>query len=173
MILDVWWNIWYGNSETFRTTFWGCPKMIQCSKMGRIILISSQEPSTASKYGHILYARLIILGSWNSAYNSRMTHNIDLWCKFDTKYDPILKNSSQEPSPFSKYECVLDAHMIMLGSWNFEYSSGITSHVHSRYQIWYQRWFNPPKLQSVIINILQVWHILHAVLIMLGSWKLA
>ena len=34
--------------------------------------------------------------------------------KFDTKDDPVLKNSSQEPSMSSKYDCVLDAQ-IMLG----------------------------------------------------------
>ena len=39
---------------------------------------------------------------------------------FDTKDDPILQNSSQEPSTFSKYDCVLDALNIMLGSWKFE-----------------------------------------------------
>ena len=37
--------------------------------------------------------------------------------KFDTKYDQILQNSSQEPSTSSKYDCVLDALIIMLGSW--------------------------------------------------------
>ena len=35
--------------------------------------------------------------------------------KFDTKYDQILQNSSQEPSMSSKYDCVLDALIIMLG----------------------------------------------------------
>ena len=40
--------------------------------------------------------------------------------KFDTKYDKILQNSSEEPSTSYKYDCVLDALIIMLGSWKFE-----------------------------------------------------
>ena len=34
--------------------------------------------------------------------------------KFDTKDVPVLQNSSQEPSTPSKYDSVLDAHLIML-----------------------------------------------------------
>ena len=40
--------------KTFRKTFWGCPKMIQHSKVDQIILNSSQEPSMSSKYDYIL-----------------------------------------------------------------------------------------------------------------------
>ena len=40
--------------------------------------------------------------------------------KFDTKYDQILQSSSQEPSTSSKYDCFLDALIIMLQSWEFE-----------------------------------------------------
>ena len=36
--------------------------------------------------------------------------------KLDTKDNPSLKNSSQEPSMFSKYNWVLDALIIMLES---------------------------------------------------------
>ena len=43
--------------------------------------------------------------------------------KFDTKYDQIIQNSSQEPLMSSKYDCVLDAFIIMLGSWKFKYNS--------------------------------------------------
>ena len=79
--------------ETFRTTFWGCPKMIQHSKVDQIILNSSREPSMSFNYDHILDALLIMLGSWQLAHNLKMTFIIDSWCK-----------------------------------------------------IWYQRWSNPPKL---------------------------
>ena len=68
--------------ETFRTTFWECPKMIQHSKVDQIILNSSQEPSTSSKYDHILDALLITLGSCKSAYTLGITYNVDSWCKF-------------------------------------------------------------------------------------------
>ena len=61
--------------RTFKATLWGCPKIIQHSKVDQIILNSSQETSTSSKYDHILEALLIMLGSWKSAYNSRMTYN--------------------------------------------------------------------------------------------------
>ena len=36
--------------------------------------------------------------------------------KFDTKDDPILQNSSQELPMSSKYDYVLDALIIILGS---------------------------------------------------------
>ena len=36
--------------------------------------------------------------------------------KFDTKGDPILQNSSQEPPTSSKSDCVLDMLLIILGS---------------------------------------------------------
>ena len=36
--------------------------------------------------------------------------------KFDTKYDQILQNSSQEPSTSSKYDCVLDELIFIIGS---------------------------------------------------------
>ena len=41
--------------------------------------------------------------------------------KFDTKYDQVLIKSSQEPPTSSKYDCVLDAFIIMLGGLKFEY----------------------------------------------------
>ena len=39
--------------------------------------------------------------------------------EFDTKYDPVIQNLSQEPSMSSKYDCVLDALLIILGSWKW------------------------------------------------------
>ena len=45
--------------------------------------------------------------------------------KYDTKDSPFLQNSTQEPTMSSKYDCVLDALIILLGSWNFEYTSGM------------------------------------------------
>ena len=77
--------------------------MIQHKNFDQILLNSSQEPSTSSKYEHILDAILIMLGSWKSSYNSRLTWNVDLWCK-----------------------------------------------------IWYPIWPNPPKLHSGTINILHL-----------------
>ena len=46
--------------------------------------------------------------------------------KFDIRDNPILQNSSQEPSMSSKYDCVLDALLIMLGSWKSAYNSIMT-----------------------------------------------
>ena len=37
--------------------------------------------------------------------------------KFDTKDDQILQNASQGPSTSSKYDCILDALLIMIGGW--------------------------------------------------------
>ena len=77
--------------------------------------------------------------------------------KVDTKDDHILRNISQEPSTSSKYDYVLDALTIMLGSWKFEYNSLMTNHDGSWCKIWYQRQSNAPKLQSGTINLLQAW----------------
>ena len=77
--------------------------------------------------------------------------------KFDTKDDPILQNSSQEPSTSSKYGYALDTLIIMLESWKFEYNPGMINFVDSWCQIWYQGQSNPPKLQWGTINIFQVW----------------
>ena len=58
--------------------------------------------------------------------------------KFDTKYDQILQNSSQEPSTSSMYDCVLDALLIMLGKWILAYSSIMTYDGYLWCQIRYQ-----------------------------------
>ena len=42
--------------------------------------------------------------------------------KFDSKYDQILQNSNQVTSMSSKYDGVLDAVLIMLGSWKLAYN---------------------------------------------------
>ena len=77
--------------------------------------------------------------------------------KFDTNADQILQNSSQEPSMSSKYDCVLDALLIMQGSWKTAYKPKLTYDGYSWCQIWYKIWPNPPTLQSGTINTLQVW----------------
>ena len=38
--------------------------------------------------------------------------------KFDTRGDQIIQNTSQEPSTSSKYDCVLDELLFMIGSEN-------------------------------------------------------
>ena len=77
--------------------------------------------------------------------------------KFDTKDNPVLQNSSQDSLVSSKYDCVLGALIIMLGSWKSNYNSGMTNYVITWCQVWYQRWSNPPKHQWVSINVLHVW----------------
>ena len=76
--------------------------------------------------------------------------------KFDSKFDQILQNSSQKPSMPFKYDCVLDASKSMLGSWKFEYNSGMKNYVDLWCQIGYQKWSSPTKLQSGTIYVLQV-----------------
>ena len=76
---------------------------------------------------------------------------------FNIRDDPILQNSSEKPSRSSKYDFALDALLIMLGSWKLAYNSRITYYGYLWCQILYQIWPNPPKLQSVTINVLQVW----------------
>ena len=96
-----------------------------------------------------------------------MIHDV----KFDIRDDPILQNSCQEPSMSSKYDCVLGALLIMLWSWKSTYKSIMTHDVYSWCQFWHQRWSNPPKLQSGIINVLQVWLCPWCIRIMLWNWK--
>ena len=45
----------------------------------------------------------------------------------------------------------------MLGSWKYEYNSGMTNYVDSWCQIWHHRWSKPLVLQSGTIIILHVW----------------
>ena len=93
--------------------------------------------------------------------------------KCDTKDDPVLQNSSQEPPMSSKYDCVLDALIIMLGSWKLAYNSRLAYYVDSWCQIWYQRCPNlqnssqKPSISSKCDSILD------ALLIKLGHWKSA
>ena len=90
------------------------------TKDDSILQNSSQEPSTYSKYDCDLDALLIMLGSWYQ-HTAQWWHMLVICdVKFDTKYDHILQNSSQEPSTSSKRYCVLDALIIMLGSWKSE-----------------------------------------------------
>ena len=98
-----------------------------------------------------------MLGSWNLNTTQECHIMLIHYVRFDIRDDPILQNSSQGPSTSSKYDCVLDALIIMLGSWKFEYILDITNYVDSWSQIWYQRWSNPPKLQPGTTSILQVW----------------
>ena len=51
--------------------------------------------------------------------------------KFHNKDDPVLQNSSQEPSAFSKSGRVLDALLIMLGSLQSSYNSIMTYNIDS------------------------------------------
>ena len=75
--------------------------------------------------------------------------------KFDTKDD--LRNPSQKTSMSSKYDCVLDALSIMLGSWKLTFNSIKTCGAHLWCKNWYQKWPDSPNLQSGTINILRVW----------------
>ena len=77
--------------------------------------------------------------------------------KFDIREDPTLQNSSQEPSRSSKYDCVLYALLIMLGSWKSAHNSIMKYYGYLWCQIWYQIWPNSSKLQWDIINVLKVW----------------
>ena len=96
---------------------------------------------------------------------------------YDIKDDPILQDSSQEPSTSSKYglqgQGVLDTLLIKLESWNLAHKSRITYHDSP----WCQEWPQPPSIQSGTLSILQVWlqrqGVLDTLQIMLESWNLA
>ena len=122
-----------------------------------ILQNSIQEPSTSSKYDCVLDTLLIMLGTWKLAYKSRMTKMLIYDVKFDTIDYPVLQSSSQEPSMISKYDCVIDELIIMLGGWKCEYNLRMKIYVDLLCQIWCQRWPNALKLQSRTTNILQVW----------------
>lgn len=74
-----------------------------------------------------------------------------------SKVDKLILNTSQESSTSSKHDHITDALLIMLRSRKSAYSSRFTYIVYFLCKIWYQRWSNPPKLESGTINILQVW----------------
>ena len=79
-----------------------------------ILQVSSQQPSTSSKYGiwgcGILDTLLIMLQSLNLLHKSRIAYQDDPCCKkshimviHDVMNDHILEDSSQESSMSSKY----------------------------------------------------------------------
>ena len=122
-----------------------------------ILQNSSQEPSTSSMYEGVLNRLIIILGSWNlfttKEWQIMLIHDVT----FDIRDNPTFQNSSQEPPRSSKYDCVLDALIIMIGNWKDVHSSKMTYNVDSWCKIFYLRGTNPPKPQSGTINVLQVW----------------
>ena len=71
--------------ETFRITSWGSPKMIHDVRNDPILHVSSQEPSTSTKYGlqgrGVLDTLLIKLETWNLAHKLRITYHEDPWCQ--------------------------------------------------------------------------------------------
>ena len=68
-----------------------------------------------------------------------------------------LTKYSQKPQMSSKYGCVLDAHLIILGSCKSAYNSRMAYYGNPWCQNGYQRWPNPSKLQSGATNVLQAW----------------
>ena len=65
--------------KIFRITSWGSPKMIHDVKNDPISKVSSQEPSTSSKYGlqglGVLDTLLFMLESGKLAHKSRITYH--------------------------------------------------------------------------------------------------
>ena len=114
-----------GLYKSFMTAFWGCPKMIQHSKVDQIILNSSQKPSTSSKYDYILDALLIRLESWKLTYLSRMTYKVDSGCII--WYQRWSNPPKFQSGTFNvlQYDCGIDVLISMLWSCKFEYNSGM------------------------------------------------
>ena len=91
---------------------------------------------------------------------------------FDTKDDQIRQNCSKEPPKSSKCDSVFDTFIIMLGGWKSANNSGLTYYADSWCQIWYQRWPNPPKLQSGTTNANKYGCVLGTLLFNVENWKL-
>ena len=84
-----------------------------------------------------------------------MTNYVDSDVKFDIRDDPLPKNSSQWPSTSSKYDCVLDALIIMLGTYKFDTKDDSSLQISSQ----------EPVMFSTYGCILD------ALIIIVGSWK--
>ena len=69
----------------------------------------------SSRYDCVL--DILLNMCWKFEYNLGMQIMLIRNLKFDVRDDPILQNSSQEPSMSSNYDCILDALLIMLGRW--------------------------------------------------------
>ena len=107
------------------------------TKYDPVIQNLSQEPSMSSKYDCVLDAHIMMLERWKFEYNPGITIYMDD-VKFDIRYDPTLQKSCQEQSLSSKYDCVIDALLIMLGSWKWAYNSLMKYDGYLWCQIWYQ-----------------------------------
>ena len=90
--------------ETFRITSWGSPKMNQHVKDDSILKVSSQEPSTSSKYDFEDGGFLTHFYSCQRAEIWQTSQDSHIMTIHDVKNDPILQVSSQEPSTSSKYD---------------------------------------------------------------------
>jgi len=149
---------------------------IQDVKNDPILQVSSQEPSTSSKYdfedGGVLDTLLFMLECWNLAHKSKITYHDDPLCQ-EWLHPPSIQSGT-----FSVLQVwlrgwrVLDTLPSMLESWNLAYKSRNTYHDDP----WRQEWPHPPSIQSGTFNVLQVWlsgwGVLDSLLIMLESWNL-
>ena len=151
--------------------------MIHDVKDDPILQVSSQEPSTSSKYGlrgqGVLDTLLIMLESWNLAHKPRIQYHDDPWCQGWPHPPSTQSGTIKILQVWLRGWGVLDTLLFMLESWNLAHKSRITYHDDP----WCQEWPHPPSLQSGTINVLQVWlrgrGVLDTLLIMLESWNLA
>ena len=130
----------------------------------------SQEPSISLKYDCVLDALIIMLGAenWNAAKYMMVNQDV----KFYTKDDLIFQSCSLNQSISSKYDCVLDALLIMRENCKSAYNFIMTYDGYLWWQFSYQRWPHPSKLQKVTINVFQVllWSWLNSFLT--KEWKM-
>ena len=135
----LWYQIWHHESTKFVI-----PVLYSNFHLHNVIICASTT---------LLYLEDID-GSW--------LEFMEDWIFFDIKFDimnqqnfviPDLYSYFQPPSMIisasrnNQHDSVIDALLIVSGSWKLTYNSGMTYYVDSWCQIWNQRWPNPPQLQ--------------------------
>ena len=146
------------------------------SKNDPILQVSSQEPSTSSKY------EFEDGGSWLTSFQARelrlgtrvkfTDHEI-----YDVKNNPILQVASQEPSTSSKYD--FKEEFFFQQSYSCKraefWHTSQELHILTIHDV--KKWSYPPGIKSGTINILQVkqrgWGVLDTLLFMVENWDLA
>ena len=87
---------------------------------------SSQELSMSYKHDCVLDALIIMLGSGKMNTTQELLIMLIHYVKCDIRDNPSLQNNCQKPPISSKYDWVLDALIILLGSWKLAHSSKMT-----------------------------------------------
>ena len=115
--------------------------------------VSSQEPSTSSKYGlrgrGVLDKLLIMLENWKLAHKTSITFHDDSWCQ-EWPHPPSIQSGTINILQVWLQGQVLNTHLFMLKCWNLAHKSRIIYNDDP----WCQEWPRHTSIPSGTFNVL-------------------